>query len=974
MTWQRITLTLLFALAIHSYWAQPLNGFVTLSFDEDNGLTASDVYGVAQDNDGYIWIGTNKGLYKFDGTSFERYGPEEGIFSQLITRVYAFSDGDLIAVGENPMLGYLIRENQVHPFGERQEMFISGLLTAADRDTLWSNCAGCGSVLAIVDSQVVDSIALPTHEYKGRLVERLVKHNGVLYGIPYSPGFSVRSHGAFKRHPIPTHPDELLFLLSEDHEGDQWALGVKHLFKRDDHGGWEVHTAHQLAQGGQRIIHHAWDWAGRFWVAGVHRGLYLYDPQTREMNRVDDVLGIGSLQITHLFSDREQNIWISTAGHGLLYIRKSAFENYGLESGLASEYILKVRQRQDGQLLVATNAGVSRSIPGEANRRFISNTEENFYALDMNVAGGVDLFCTTSDKEEIGLGSVYKVNDAGHALLFWGRRLGHYTDDSLWVGNWFNVTLYVRDADGHWNHKPQKKYNIGGWCQGWAHWRGDWYSLTRNELLRYREDGFHPVDIALKVDGRLDFTSVQPHKDGLWITTSHGLLRWTPDDIDWFTTEDGLVADRCLSVTKDSSGTVWVGTSNGLCALFGGRTRIFQRGTGLPSNQIQSLCYDSSRHELWIGTSAGLSRLSLTDMPIMEEVSLPLYVKALEVIGDTLIRSQHVSLEETQNHLRLHFAAVKYISPEEVRYQYRLSGLQAEWTETEQNIAEYLALAPGEYEFQVRSRIAGSDWGPTAGMSFHIRPPLWRRWYFLLGVLVGLTALTIWFSRWNVQRVRKQELQKRKTLSTINRLEQRALQANMNPHFVFNTLNSIQHMLAKHKDPVAMDFVADFATLVRQNMEAASKRSITLKLEMERLERYLGLEAQRLEGRLKFEVTASDPLIGMSEEVQIPSLLIQPFVENAVWHGIAPKKGTGTVKVRFEQVEHDMLKVTVEDDGVGLSAKSENGRQQHVSRGVELTRQRLKMASDRNVLQLEELLNDDRTAKGTLVTLILDLD
>lgn len=948
---------------------QLLNRMASFHFGEENGLIASDIYGVTQDKDGYIWIGTNEGVFRFDGMSFDHYSANEGIPRVLITRIYAFDDGDIIAIGERPSSGYLIRENQPHFIHNGQRLFLNGLKIVAEGDTVWSISPRAGVVLAVVDSQAVDSIRLPVHQPNGRLLLAMTKHRGRIYGVPAVPGYRVSQGDSFVSKTIPVAPQERLFVLSEDPKGNLWALGEQHIFKHVDEEGWIQMAEHTIGRGNSEVKHVTWDWEGRMWIAGIYQRLYVYSERTGDVVPVDEELGIKRQQVTYLFSDRDQNIWVSTAGYGLIYVRKSAFRNYGLKDGLSSEYILSIHKIKD-QLWVATNSGLNTARADSAGRLsewgYMKNSQ---YVSDIMGTPSGELFYATSLDKRVTNSSKYVPGNDTLPHWVWGRRLGQPSEDSLWVGSWEMVFLLVRQPDQTW--KAVKKYTFRGRATDWISYCGNWYLLANQALFRVDANELTPVEISINADPTLRYRGAVAYEGAIWIVSSHGLIRWTPEHCRQYTVEDGLPSIHCSSVELDTAAGLWIGTNKGLCLMAGDRFRIFQRSSGLPSEDIRTLFYDSIHHHLWIGTPAGLSQLSLADIPPSGRASFPLYVKALEVIGDTVITGEEASLRETQNHVRLHFSSINYTGPTEVHYQYRLSGLQAKWTQTKKNTAEYLALAPGDYTFQVRSRSPGNDWGPIANMRFSIRLPFWRRWYFLLGVLFVVAIGFAWVSRWNVQRVRGMELQKRRTLSTINRLEQQALQANMNPHFIFNTLNSIQHYMGKYKDPEAMDFVADFATLVRQNMESARHKTISLKQELDRLKRYLRLEALRLDGRLRFEIY-TDPHLAL-EECEIPAMLVQPFVENAIWHGIAPKEGIGSVKLRLSLQTDGRLCIVIEDNGIGLSASKESQPKGHISRGVQLTRQRLKVLSERNTLKLEELRDESGYVAGTRVNMFVEL-
>jgi len=197
-------------------------------------------------------------------------------------------------------------------------------------------------------------------------------------------------------------------------------------------------------------------------------------------------------------------------------------------------------------------------------------------------------------------------------------------------------------------------------------------------------------------------------------------------------------------------------------------------------------------------------------------------------------------------------------------------------------------------------------------------------------------------------------------------LEQRALQAMMNPHFVFNVMNSIQHYINTKDTGSANKVLTGFARLIRKNLEICTKSYISVEEEIEYLELYLSLEKKRFGGKLNYEIKV-DPAIDRDETL-IPSMILQPYIENAIWHGIMPKEDGGTIGIVIGLKAENTLLIEVKDDGVGIDNSLKDKKGEHVSKGMSLTKERVNLLNQvaSNSIQID--IKQDGIS-GTLVSI-----
>ena len=290
------------------------------------------------------------------------------------------------------------------------------------------------------------------------------------------------------------------------------------------------------------------------------------------------------------------------------------------------------------------------------------------------------------------------------------------------------------------------------------------------------------------------------------------------------------------------------------------------------------------------------------------------------------------------NTLKFIFSSINYTSTP-VFYSYMLEGADPGWTSGTGNIVSYQNLHRGSYIFKLRISKPNSEWSKPLEFNIVIKPRLWQHPAFigfLIILFIALLALIIF-------RIINNKIKRREMDHQMITLEQKALQSMMNPHFIFNALGSIQNYLLQNKPGEAGLYLSQFARLIRQNLSAINSSMINLEEETDRLKNYLDLERLRMENKFEYTIEIDEDV--EEDELMIHSMIIQPFVENAIWHGIAALEEKGMIRISFAIHSIQSLKITIEDNGVGIkqadvyTAKSEN----HLHMGMAMTQKRLEI-------------------------------
>ncbi|MFM7233670.1 MAG: histidine kinase, partial [Flavobacteriales bacterium] len=324
-----------------------------------------------------------------------------------------------------------------------------------------------------------------------------------------------------------------------------------------------------------------------------------------------------------------------------------------------------------------------------------------------------------------------------------------------------------------------------------------------------------------------------------------------------------------------------------------------------------------------------------------------------------------------ENNVRFTFLSFNFRTGSGTQYRYRLSGVTETWVETNSRTVDFWALPAGSYVFEVCAMNEDGVWGEPSVATFTIARHFTATWWFRLLMVLVLAGAVIGGFTLFYRSKRAQLIQRAK----MTELRQQALNANMNPHFIFNALNGIQHFINSDQPEQANEFLTDFSRLIRMNLENNLEALVPLEDEMERLELYLKLEKLRFGDKLTYSIHGLDEL--QAHDISIPPMLLQPYVENAVIHGILPKEKGGHIDIALRAIGKH-FEVEIRDNGIGLKAASGRKRDGHESLALKMNEERLAilraMTGSTYSIAIIDRREEVVPAEGTLVRLFLPME
>jgi hypothetical protein len=375
---------------------------------------------------------------------------------------------------------------------------------------------------------------------------------------------------------------------------------------------------------------------------------------------------------------------------------------------------------------------------------------------------------------------------------------------------------------------------------------------------------------------------------------------------------------------------------------------------------------------LYVASDQGLSIIPLTLFDELKALIPRPYFQSVQLNGiDTEIDKKMLHVTGS-NRIRLSYSSINY-SSSPVIYSYQIEGLDENWISETSRDVMLQNLAPGHYVFRVRAQKPGGIFSTPVEYNIQVSALLWKRPAFLGGIFLVLLTGIFW-TQYRRQR------SKRVTLEMNNQLivlEMKALQSMMNPHFIFNVLGSIQNYLLLRKPDEAGVYLSQFARLIRQNLNAINSERVNLGEEVERLKNYLDLESLRFDHKFGYSIDF-DENIEDEEEIYISSMIVQPFVENAVLHGVSHLKSDGMIKIWFGLYSENAVKVVIEDNGVGVqNSQNQNSKDRpHLHLGTTMTRKRLEILGKKHGIKTSVKYSEISPGKpnsGTRVVLIIPM-
>ncbi|ASW73276.1 hypothetical protein IQ37_03970 [Chryseobacterium piperi] len=669
----------------------------------------------------------------------------------------------------------------------------------------------------------------------------------------------------------------------------------------------------------------------RLWVCLDKGGVFYYRQTLFDGNLSNPIKLMDTFIMNHIMVDRDHNIWFSTRNNGVYFITDKFFKNYiHLPVKNNSSFITAIA-KNGKTIILGYNEAKSGILKANTISDIILEKNRKIETKAIFSKGNTIIFGLSLNAIQYDI-STHKIAPVGDYSL---KNVLPYTDNSVFLCTSQGLTVYnfiTHNSfqllnDRTYNALPYDKDNI---------FVGDFKNLYKLNVKTKKK--------TLFLEGYY-FTDIKKLKPNIYIgaTNLNGILFFNNTGIiKRITEKDGLSTDQIKKIEVENEKVFWASTNSGLSRIEvrGAEIKInnFTQTDGLPSNVVAGCVIQEDT--IYAATSKGLGILPISNLLAQQKFINKKVIINSVTIGDheILDLSKEITGQTPDNTVTFDVSFPDYTSQGKIKFKYKIEGLSDEWQISSSPKITYNALPPGTYVFKVFGLgYNGKQSYTSSNLSFEIKPKFWQTWWFKL-LLITIVAsfifslITLYF-----QKKRNKKLETLYYEKKIAELELQAIKAQINPHFIYNCLNSIQFLLYKKDYSETENYLDIFSQMIRKTLYYSEKTFMPIKEEIEYLSLYLNMEKLRLKEQFDYTISVSETV---KENWIIPSLLIQPFVENAIKHGISNlKERKGNVQILFDYVD-SLLCITIEDNGTGIGSWGESTTKAH-SFGVKLSQKRI---------------------------------
>ena len=726
-------------------------------YGPDEGLNTA-VSRLLQDRTGFLWVGSGDGLFRFDGARFQRFGTDDGLPSASIRSLLESADGTLWVVTGRGLARRRHVSFEVVDTGVGQEATDFHTLDSTPDGTLYLGYDR-GLLMGVTPRDgTVPRFSLVPGVPRDPVNGILVESNGAVW---FSSGLRLclLEHGKLRVFDESDGvPRERWGAIQRDRRGDLWIRGPQHMSVLPAGAQQFVARDHGLPQSSNTILTLALDQQGIMMVS-TDQGLARWVGGRWEL--IGTAQGLESDTVTTVLEDREGSIWIGLWGAGLArWPGNREWTNWTTADGLSNNIVWAVRRDPSGAVWTGTDRGLVRLQSVLGPRTWLKKDGlggDKVKALAISPDGAVWAGCLPGGVSRIDpvTGRVRTFGSA--AGLVDDRVIALYIDSEnrLWVSTGeglFRSTSLGPNLRFERQVPPGTRehtmfFRFLGDRQGRV-WVGSVNGLFRWEAGSWTR--FSTAD-GLKANA---ITHVSQADDGsIWIAYREpiGLSRMTfsfgKTEIRHFSKKDGLPSDYVLFLGRDARGQTWVGTDYGVAVRAGDRWIVYTHEDGLVWDDCAANAFwPEPDGAVWIGTLKGLSCFRPGSQPV-PPTAPPSVITSAKFGQGTVDPAVESAVSFRDHDFLVSFAGLTFLSEKNVRFRYRLAGLDNAWIETALREVRYSSLPAGSYTFQVQARNAGGPWSPSpATISFHVAPPWWQTWWFRsleVGALLNLFGLIL---------------------------------------------------------------------------------------------------------------------------------------------------------------------------------------------------------------------------------------
>lgn len=962
-------------------------------FSTNNGFPSNTIYYVLQDKLNYFWFATNKGLVCFDGYNFKSFNTSDGLADNDIFTICEDTQGTLWFPGYNGDVTY---KKDQRFYNKKNSKLLSkintnyiGLSVKTDK---------YNNIYYITQKEItkIDIQNQKTTKIKNDVnvsfSSLFNSPTGELFSLSYDTKNVYITNLTKNRVFSFSHKDKMAMprLNSKGFTiGTTFYYNVKNSLIRV---GLKDKNFINFKTFPEEILTINYCSQNELWV-GTENGLYKIDNTS---GKIISHWFKGS-SVTHVLKDRESNLWITTLNKGVYLISNYNITYYNQDNGLSfnnSTFLKKI----DTLLLI-----------GSTDFMFDFISKNQIKTIKGKKINGVG---TIKDFKKDSLNNYYVLTPVSLTVLDQNLNIKLSKNinakniiikkDTLYFGGGGGVSA-IRLSD---LNLPDKKLDELVYNNKFYFKHTNFLLSSNHNLLSIGNSGINLIKGTIQKYIKTDSLFTKNITDAVFINDSNyiisssfaGIKYCNGSQITYINNSNGLVSNFVSAICLDNKSNIWIATNKGVSKL------SFKNENNRTTYQITNYTHFNKilypyindieffEDKIWLACENGT--YSFTEENLINKNPMPVLNIEEINIGKDLFRSYKNTIKSKpgSNSVLIKYVAISSSLLDNITYEYRTLGIDDVWKKTNQKEIFYAKIPPGEYTFELRAINPFGKKTEIKKISIEITPRYYETGWFKLLLISVFVIIIIVIIRYRLKVIKKNQLIKEVLLESENKrlalekeeiqlqnklleLEQKALRLHMNPHFIFNAINAIHGFYSSGESENGKRYITKFSQLLRLLLENSANKLISLNTEIEIIQNYCALNELRFSGKYEYNITIDNTV--PRNKVLIPPMILQPFIENALIHGIAPSKTKGILRINISKYENYLV-CEITDNGIGRAKSKEiNSKKLYSSTGINVTTERILAnftpKKDLSGITITDLYDNNNEPCGTSVKLYLDL-
>lgn len=953
------------------------------NYRSEDGLPSNETFHVMQDSKGYIWIGTNLGVSRFDGYSFENFDSSSGLEGNTILDIYEDYKGRIWFISLSAKLSYYYNDS-IHSYKhndklistiERSPVPLKRSFYVDTADNVYYSIRPLGIFKIEDDGNIKTWSGWPQNKnYVLDLGSKVLVSNL----RKESPTIEVHKNNSLEEkvnNPTLKDGSRGLSFIQRMAPDNYYITNTSSVISIDDSISDIIYQT-----GDGYIIDFVTEKDNTIWLSVTNDGVKHFSD--RNFSEVKQHL-LKEHSVSTIFKDKDGGYWFSTLNNGVYYTPNLLVHVLKEEYFGNNDPIIDILEMDNTLLMFSSNKKMLISKVEKDNRltkiksyNFSDNQYDVLNSIssangDIYFAGNLNLqkISYSENKYHDSILNV-KIQETSYVTTSGMKTVFKCKDGSLYLGNAASFlkvigqekdTLYVKRIARFRTSCITPNYN------GKKLWLGSLFGLHEYNI-EHDHLIYHGKFSELLKTRISDIAVVDAETIALG-TRGNGIILYNHKEqkVETINKDSGL-SSHFISTLFLRDSLLWVGTNKGVNIINLQKRNLTIRhltqSSGLRSDQINKIRMIDST--IYIATRKGVSYFN-PDRLVQDTSSLTVHIQEIINFEGRHQKGRHLTIPYPKNTIGFRYSPLVYNHDKNLQYKYRIKGLDEKWRHTKGNEVFFPFIPYGDYNFEIAVRNKNGIWSNSlTRVPFTIEKPFWKTaWFYVFTGIVLLIFLSIIILLFIKNRKIRNEAQQ-----SIIKYQQYALSNQMNPHFLYNSLNSIHRYLLENNPIYASKYLARFARLMRLFLDNSNHEFISLNKEIEMIEIYLDLEKLRMKDELTYSISIHDKID--PESTYIPAMIVQPFTENAIMHGIRYLQNEkGIINITFKP-DQESLMISIEDNGVGIKKAQElEQKNKHVPYGGTIVKKRLELLNQLHgfnmLLNFIDLQKEDNTSRGTRI-------